>query len=215
MPTLTRDTEFEKLCFDAMTERSAELRGVRADGIHMTDTIYCLTSVFYEKANPLPPTDKSQLYFAIGLGLESVLFPSRMKAKPDIRDGIYYSPDLLLGLRFGELKSTRMSPGKINEFKDLPETWQAQIMGYSYAKGLLDYWLAILYVIQPDYRCYHIAFAKDELWNAWIQRLGRKVILEEALKRNEHPEPFKWNNGDWECQSCQYRLRCGLGPKEG
>ena len=216
MATMTRRVSLEVEWDKAIQERMGDLRGQRSPGIHLTETVYCLTKSYYDKMNPLPHTGKTNLFFAIGLGLESVLFPSRLRAGEDCKDGIYFSPDLFLGATWGELKTTRYGVKKFEEggWDALPEGWRKQIMGYCYGKGVLEYNLMVLHIIPAERRGYHLAFEQDELWDEWIQRLGRKAILEQALERHEPPEPFEWRAWDKECENCNYALRCGTPPSD-
>jgi len=102
-------------------EYSKEEREV---GIHVSDLIYCLTKSYFEKTNPLPPTPDEVLLFAIGLGLQKVLIPTRFNSKTIVVDNIICSPDYNSREGKAELKTTRIKYGK----EELPEAWIEQIM---------------------------------------------------------------------------------------
>lgn len=188
----------------------------RARGIHLTNLIYCLTRSFYGFTDPLPPSDKEVMLFALGFGLEAVLLREGSKMPPGEKDGIHYSPDFI-PLRsaqvVGELKTTRMSYDKTK----LPETWLEQVMGYCYAEGLSSCDIAVLHMLGnykppfPTMRGWHFEFDPDELQNHWNNMLDRKDVLLNALATGEPPMPKQFCK-DWECQygPCRYSLRCQL-----
>jgi len=116
----------------------------RHEGIHLTDLIYCLTRSYWDKVDPLPPTDEEVLLFSLGWGLQQVLVPREQDAEVLCVDGIYMSPDFIsLGGVMAELKTTRQSSRRKNpnskEYEPSPfsETWVEQMMGYCYANQKL------------------------------------------------------------------------------
>ena len=213
-PQLTKDilTRLGELYID---------RG-RHEGIHLTDLIYCLTKSYHDRTDPLPPTDRELMLFSVGLSLQMVLIPPEQNAMVLERDGILCSPDFIsIGGRLSELKTTRTSMMEKNKdtgvrgYKDLPQTWYEQIMGYSYAAGLQEYELAVLHLMGdyappfPTLMGWRLSFDREELEKYWLYIKGRKLVLEATIEVHIPPKPFQWCK-EWECDGCRYKLRCDV-----
>ena len=197
----------------------------RHEGIHLTDLIYCLTRSYWDKTDPLPPTDDEVMLFALGWGLQQVLVPREQDAEVLVVDGIYLSPDFIsLGGVMAELKATRQSsrkkmPNGQYEPSPFSETWVEQMMGYCYATRIAGnewpiYELLILHMMGnysppfPLLKGWRVEFTPEELKEFWATMLVRKAILNDCLeRRHSPPEPKLWCK-EWECESCRYSIRC-------
>ncbi len=184
----------------------------RPEGWHLTEFIYCLTKSYWDRVDPMPPTESETLLFASGLGLERVLIPIEYKAKPILEDTIWVSPDFMTNIH-AELKTTRTSSKKILA-GDFPETWVEQIMGYCYATHQTQYDLGVLCLLGsynppfPKLHCFTLEFEPDGLKDFWLYIAeSRKPILGASLRMELPPIPQK-HCKDWECGWCRYTIRC-------
>ena len=174
------------------------------EGIHASDLIYCLTKSFWNKVDYLPPTIEDVMRFSIGLGLERVIIQfTASRRVPLEKDGIILSPDFILDKVHAELKTTRWGVGKTSP------TWFKQIMAYAYVVETLFFNLAVLHVIPAVLKGYALVFTEEELRENWYWMLHRKEILDRALRTDDPPKAFQYNE-DWECNGCRYKLRCDL-----
>ena len=121
----------------------------RTQELHWTEVRNCLTKMWEDKHDPLPPTDQEMLLFAVGFGLEAVILRdeqvmmnddtgdlgmlSSMSPPPRIMFGLHLTPDYQQ-IKGGELdlKSTRMHPDTDGSPKrGWPGTWTHQFIGYA------------------------------------------------------------------------------------
>lgn len=185
----------------------------RPSGMHLTDLIYCLTKSFWDKTDPLPPSEREVLLFASGLGLERVLIPKEYKAEPILIDNIWVSPDFFTNI-MGELKTTRMSSKKALA-GDLPETWIEQIKGYAKASNQLSYDLAALCLMGnwhppfPELIGLRLEFEQDEIDSFWAYIMEERLpCLESHLTSPYIPPLPQCYCKDWECKDCRYKMGC-------
>ena len=180
---------------------------------HLTELIYCLTRSYFDRTDPLPPTDNELLLFSVGFGLERVMITT-MPIEPMVVDGINITPDFLPsyteGGPPGELKSTRMKPPTSIETINLPESWVEQIMGYCKASKVTEYDLAVMHIIPADLKTYRLSFDQEEIDSFWTEYvLERRNYYLEAVALLQQPTAFQWCK-EWECKNCRYRLRCDV-----
>lgn len=210
---ITPNPVIEKELLDVLRARYITTEG-RAEGIHLSDLIYCLTKSYHRITDPLPATDQEVMLFSLGFGLENMLLRDESRVSPGCKDGIHYSPDFIpLTAGRAELKTTRASTTR-----DLPETWVEQIKGYAYAEGLLTYDLVVLHMLGnykppfPVIKGYQLTFSQEELVEQWQRFLSRRFVLDTCLHDAIPPDPLHWCK-DWECKYCTYRIRCGLNKE--
>ena len=213
-------TRNDALAHTLLAEMFEEINENR-EGMHpsVSDLIGCLTKSYYdtEPDNAFELTDKTKLYFLIGLGLERALLVKR-KETPIYgeHEGIHWHVDSLDGGLI-ELKSTRANPSK--GMDGVSERWLRQIKSYLRANGLREVDLAIVYLIQPDFTVYHLSFSDFELDVHWQWMQYRKDVWNVAKETKTPPKAFQWNEGasptSWECSSCQYKLICELNGSLG
>ena len=179
---------------------------------HVTELIYCLTRSYWDRLDPIEPTDHELLLFAVGFGLEEMLLRQEGQEPPKAieLDGITLTPDYI-ALRGGmvDLKSTRAYPDKVTREpgKGWSETWQEQFMAYAKAFGKLEYTVTVVYIIPAEVASFTFVFTEAELGANWQKMLQRKAQYMEALEAGKVPTPFTTNR-EWECRFCRYLGRC-------
>lgn len=208
-------TRNDYLATELLREMMAEIKENRG-GQHpsVTDLIGCLTKSYYdtEPDNELEPTDKTKLFFVIGLGLERALLVSR-KNVPIYgeTEGIHWHVDSLdHGLL--ELKSTRANPNKGSD--GFSDRWHKQIKSYLKANNLREVDLAVIYLIQPEFIVWHISYEQWELDIHWDWMQSRRLVWNEAKATKTPPKAFQWNE-QWECKDCAYKILCELNSGLG
>lgn len=193
---------------------------------HLSSYVYCQTRGFFDQKGMIEPTDDEAMLFAIGYGLQDVLTPKDMATPVYSYDGIIYRPDMSLTSTFIEreveqlieLKTTRRS-AKYHA-TDLPETWLDYMMGGCKIRGTKEYDLVVLYICgnySPPFPLLYaetIIFAEQEIEENWQKLLGRKRILDDALRTDIPPTPFE-HCYEWECRFCRYKLVCETMAKLG
>lgn len=212
----------DHLASELLSEMMRDIAGDR-EGMHpsVTDLIGCLTKAWYDNEAggraKIEPTDRTKLYFIIGLGLERALLVDR-KVTPTYgeTDGIHWHVDSLNsgGARDGllELKSTRANPNKGEE--GLSDRYIKQVKSYLAANKLREVDLAIIYLIQPEFIVWHITFDQFELDMHWEWMKYRRDEYNRAKAANEPPKAFQWNE-EWECKDCAYKILCELNQSLG
>ncbi len=180
---------------------------------HLSSYITCRTRSFLDQKQTAEPTDQEVMLFALGYGLQDVLTPKDASAPVIGKDGIIYSPDMILSNRLNEIKTTRKS-AKYHYMDDgLPVTWLDYMMGGCYMMERTEYDLIILYMMGnysppfPDVYAETVRFEKEELDENWQKILENKGLLDWSIEYDEPPSPFK-NCYDWECKYCRYTLVC-------
>ena len=180
---------------------------------HLSSYITCRTRSFLDQKQTTEPNDEEVMLFALGYGLQDVLTPRDASAPVIEKDGILYSPDMILSNKLNEIKTTRKS-AKYHFMDDsLPVTWIDYMMGGCYMMEKAEYDLIILYMMGnysppfPQLYAETIQFEKNELEENWHKIMGNKLVLDQAIKVGVPPEPFK-NCYDWECKYCRYKLVC-------
>lgn len=208
--------ENTKLAQDLLKELMDEIDEDRS-AMHpsVTDLIYCLTKSWY-KANgqALEETDKTKLYFVIGLGLERALLVAR-KVKPVYGEfeGVHYHLDSIdQGLL--ELKSTRAWPAKEGEEPKFSDSWIRQTQAYCKANGILQCDIAVIYIGKPDFRAYNVTYTQAEVDKNWDWIIKRKAIWESAMATMTVPKAYSTNE-DWECKECTYKMVCDVKKRLG
>lgn len=180
---------------------------------HLAELVYCLTRSYYDRMEPLPPTEREILLFAVGLGLERLLLKGQRLAVVGQCEGIHYSPDFIALTDLpGELKTTRSSSSKFGE-SFFPETWKRQILGYMRCLEVTEYELVVLFLMGnwkppfPDLVSYRVVADEAEILENWRWLQERKQIYLAAIESGIAP-PVKIFAEDWECKECRYHLRC-------
>ena len=130
------------------------------EGIHLTDTIYCLRKAYWNQVSPLPPTKLETLYFLLGLGLQQALLGGDNPSVAEL-DGILISPDYWEDGVLGELKTTRMGVKRLEE--GLPDGWVKQMKGYAHVLGVSQCFLIVIPIIRPEEVPFVLSFEKEEL----------------------------------------------------
>lgn len=180
---------------------------------HLSSYITCRTKSFLDQKQTTEPTDQEVMLFALGYGLQDVLTPKEAGAPVIRKDGIIYSPDMILSSRLNEIKTTRKS-AKYHYLDDnLPVTWVDYMMGGCYMTDTSEYDLIILYMMGdfsppfPQIYAETERFDKEELEANWQKILAQKAVLDEALATGTPPTPYQ-NCYEWECKYCRYKLVC-------
>ena len=192
---------------------------------HVSELIYCLTRSYFDRYDPVEPTDEEMVGFAIGFALEQVILRDDDTGTPPVEevDGIYMSRDYVDLQGVGvDLKSTRMAPGP-NGFpkRGFPDTWEEQFKAYAKI-GLMPgdyntpipYKVAIIYLQPRVLEAGTCVFTRGEIEQEWEYLLKRKEIYMRYLVQQKIPTPFTYNK-DWECRGCRYKLRCDSYNQEG
>jgi CRISPR/Cas system-associated exonuclease Cas4 (RecB family) len=191
---------------DTVISRAGDRYGVaqQREGIHLTDCLYCLRKAYWNKTNPLPPSEKELMYFLTGFGLQDALLADDNQSFAEL-DGIRISPDYWEGGELAELKTTRIGRKRLLD-NDIPTGWIAQIQGYAKVLGVTRATLIVMPLLQPEILTFELEFTQDELDNNWDYILERKDELENALVGDYIPIA---GNEEWECRDCRYKDRCG------
>ena len=185
------------------------------EGLHLSSLIYCLTKSYWDKHEPLPPTDKEVQLWSIGFALERVMI-SKLHVDELTIDGIKMNPDFRLILP-ADLKSTRMSPNgrKDSDGFQFPDGWRKQFAAYRYGLNQviepfprLDFGVIVMHLIQPEITAWKAWFTQSELEANWTWVLERADTFE-SMDAAQDPQPFE-HNESWECENCRYVLMCCL-----
>ncbi len=180
---------------------------------HLSSYVYCRTRTFLDQKQATEPTEQEVMLFALGYGLQDVLTPKDAEAPIIERDGIIYSPDMILLGRQNEIKTTRKSAKYHFTDDAMPETWLAYMEGGCYMMGTNEYDLIVLYMMGnysppfPQIYADTIVFEPQELDDNWQMILQNKAVLDYALTNNIPPTPFMHCH-DWECKYCRNQLVC-------
>lgn len=212
--------------YDEMSDNrdSAEWPGV-------TTLIYCLTKAYYEHTFlPQRPSRELTLIFAMGLWLEKVILGSSQNPTSGSRDGIWFHTDNLTvnvegDKLLGEVKTTNISAKK--DFSELNSAWHKQFLAYLKGEATTVGNFIVLHkrgdyrtgpFTNPDIRIWDIEATQAEIDDNWVWLLGRKYILDEAIKDHVPPDPFEWRVVDWdndrdesddyECKDCPFFTLC-------
>lgn len=178
---------------------------------HATELIYCLTRSYYDRLDPLLPTEREMLMFSVGFGMERLLLRGA-GVKPLKLDDVNLSPDFLMvngDQGYGELKTTRQKPPPAGSAPELSEGWLKQIMCYCWATKTVSYNLAVLHIIQPELRAWELGFEVGELEENWQWMMDRKQEYVGWVGMVTPPTAFKYNM-EWECGYCRYKTRCDV-----
>lgn len=174
----------------------------RDDGkIHVSDLLYCLRKAYYEKTDPLPPTDKQKMYFARGLGLQVVLWGD--DEPPGECEGISYSIDRLNEGMVEELKTTNLKSFKPTD------SWLHQVKAYCYCTGTTKCNFGVFSLSITEIYGKTLVFTSEEIQETWTMILSHRDILDAALKNSILPAGvMDMKEEKWQCKECAYRLRC-------
>jgi CRISPR/Cas system-associated exonuclease Cas4 (RecB family) len=178
----------------------------REKTIHVSDLVYCLRKAYY-RLKGQPATNTSTIeYQIIGKTLHQIIQNAFAYVEQEVENyGIKGTVDILEGHETKipiEIKTTRR---KIQNIKDIPQTYLTQL---SYYLVLLDVrvgYLAILNVVDADLKLYIVEIDIEE---AKKEMLGKKALLEYALEQNN---PYILPKLDWMCSSCEYKGMCNHG----
>lgn len=187
---------------DEMLERiSGESREDKHPSV--TDLIYCLTKTRLDRSSGgQMVTDKTKVYWLLGLGLEKTLIQGRQQVETEGNcEGIWYHVDSIDdGLL--EVKSTRLRVSKTTP-DTFSEGWIKQTKAYCYAVGVTKVRFIIVHLIEPEVVCWDVEYTPEEIGENWKWLLERKEVWE----RESVPKPFTYNK-DWECRNCVYKMIC-------
>ena len=180
--------------------------------------IRCITRTYWE--NELKLDDKPKLsrreiqLFASGLGLEKVLLSGRQNSIKGEFEGIQYHIDHLGTDGFIEFKSTRI---KLNDDIEtgpkVSDTWLRQVLSYFKAVGITQGHFVMFHVMGnynppfPDLRAYAIEATQEEIDDNWTWIQQRAVSYLTAVKNQQPPTPFTFNES-WECKECPWYGLC-------
>src|ERR1700749_859887 len=104
---ISPDDQLQRAAVEAL--RSEDNMGVPRSGVHQSVLSHCLTRSYWDATDPEPITEKQVMYFALGFGMERVIF-DRDHETPIVVDGITLSLDDITKFGGGvDLKTTRMS----------------------------------------------------------------------------------------------------------
>lgn len=228
-----------------------QLNNVRP-GLHQSELSYCLTKAYWNKTDPVPPSDKAAVMFGIGFAMERVMLEGDHPDPIEI-DGITMSLDSLTAFQMPvDLKTTRAATVKSSgcgicgePFKghskstnghsfikgetvpfELPKGWVRQAAAYRYALNRqelemqdedmvnlhYDFSFVVIHLVEADVSTWTITFTPAELEENWQRLLTRKEWLERMLE-SDNPNPFE-SAESWECEGCQYLLRCQLAASQ-
>ena len=202
-----------RVVLDHLSEKYAIAQ--KRQGLHLSSLIYCLTkAAFDERQGRITPTDEETMLFSLGYGLQGVLTPAAADTPVYEKDGITFSPDMILKIgdtELGEVKTTRASSKKIMA-GEFPETWLEYMKAGCFIREQNTYNLIVLCMMgnySPPFPSIHgftFSFEDDELFETWDYVMCRKVVLL-TNDRNTVPAPYKYCK-DWECKGCRYKLVC-------
>jgi hypothetical protein len=211
MRVTNNDQLASELLSEMMTEIEEDRRAMHPS---VTDLIDCLTKTYYNSSvEKMDFTEQTKIMFLIGLGLERNLLVSR-KTEPVYgeTDGIHWHVDSIdHGLI--EMKSTRANPKKADA-GEFSGRWLRQVKSYCVANNVRHVDIAVVYLIQAQFKVYRLEFDQMELDIHWRWMRERRDRWNKAKEENQAPEAFKWNDGEskdsWECRDCQYKIICEL-----
>jgi hypothetical protein len=172
----------------------------------VTDLIYCLTKSYWNVYSKIPESEKTRIYFVLGLALEKALIGT-IESGEDAGEfqGIHYHLDLVDEQGLQEVKTTRKSAKTTPE--TFPNGWMKQIMGYCVATGKSEATFYILHIIQAEIKAWRIQFDPTELAMNWKWLEERKAVWDRAVVEGKAPTSYKYNE-KWECRDCVYSTRC-------
>ena len=195
---------------DILLQRVVDQYGLdkQREGIHLSDMIYCLTKSYYDKTNWAAWGEHEKVLFAIGFALERVFIMDKQETIE--LDGVVMTPDAFLGEEGFDLKSTRMWQDKATGApkRGWPEGWLKQFMGYAKASGRTTWAVGIIYLGGAELEAGVLEFGQEEIDANWDWVMGRKEVLESALKDNEAPTAYQYLSFPGECSNCRYLDRC-------
>lgn len=174
------------------------------EGIHLSDTIYCLRKAYWRKLGLNPePTEQQIMLWVSGYAFQAYMFPLEDEI-PQLLDGIHCTPDIQSGI---EVKSTRQSSGKFDLLSN--KAWIRQILGYCKVLDKTEYDLAVLFIC-GDYRppfptlgCFHITATQDEIDTNWLRSLIQAERLRKSLERGIPPDESICDTEPWEWEYCE------------
>lgn len=214
------DPELRRFTLEYLSKRY--INESRRDELHLSDLIYCLTKTYYEKFDPLPPSEEELMLWSVGLGLQRVLVDN--EAEPVEKDLIICSPDFIThrGV-YAELKTTRKSSvqklasGELVP-SEFPDSWVEQMMGYCCVTNSTEYSLMVLH-LRGDHRkkfmdlaTWRVKFTQEELDTFWTYILDRRNTFGRYIGGSEVPTAYTYNK-EWECVNCRYALRCQVASR--
>ena len=177
--------------------------------------IRCITRTYWE--NEIVMDDKPKLsrreiqLFASGLGLERVLLSGRQNTVKGEFEGVQYHVDHLGTDGFIEFKSTRIKMS--DDEPKVSDTWQKQVLSYFKALGITQGHFVMFHVQGdynppfPDLRAYVIEATQEEIDDNWTWIQQRAISYLTAVKNQEPPTPFTFNE-QWECKECPWYGLC-------
>jgi hypothetical protein len=191
----------------------------RAEGLHVSDLIYCLRKAWYRR-NGYPEPERSvedEAILLMGQGHHGLLQCQGEYERPVVinfvAESVHGTVDLVLpdGMPV-EIKTTRYSSNK--SLMDLPH-YVEQLASYAVALELRDGRLAIWH-LNGDYRDNRQPVLR--VWDLSLNPVECLMWLDE-LERRADAVMADWEPGiedhyPWECKSCPFLLTNG-GPCPG
>lgn len=204
---IKRDEAFEKFWL-------AELRAIpqrkreSSEDIHVSDLIFCLRKAYFDlKGLESEDEDKSVLFKVVGKAHHSALqvlrgHLSEMRVK---KYGVSGTIDLFKDVPI-EIKSTRKN---VESVSDISPLYLRQLAYYGVMMGSLAGKLAILNIIQANFRVFDVAYSEDEFDRNSEEFFGRRDLLLKAVRENNvsiipPPPPEE----KWQCKDCRKGKFC-------
>jgi CRISPR-associated protein Cas4 len=175
----------------------------REKAIHVSDLVYCLRKAYY-RLKGQPSTDMPTVeYQIIGKTLHQIIQNAFAYVEQEIENyGIKGTVDILEGHEAKipiEIKTTRK---KIQNIKDIPQTYLTQLAYYLVLLNTHIGYLAILNIVEADLKLYVVEINIEEVKK---EMLGKKALLEYALQNSN---PYILPKLEWMCPTCEYRSVC-------
>jgi len=184
--------------YDAIRQRTQKER----TGCHLSDLIYCNYKFFFRKTRKdLPPISNEQaMLFWSGYALQYFLKPFQATIPHHI-DDIYLTPDienayfLDFYIPLAEVKTTRVNMARFDPSSKTVNHYIEQMMGYSKALDTNIAYLIVFFACGsynppfPSLKTWQFEFTKEEINKKWEEILGRRDVLDRAIKDLSLPTP--------------------------
>jgi len=202
----------------------------RAQGLHVSDLIYCLKKAWYRRNGVAPDmgTDddsEAESILALGHGHHAVLQPpagSEMGFAFLLPSGEQvfgtidvYWPQSDLWQWPTEIKSTRYSSNKdaVYGTPHYLEQLASYLLAMRETRGQLLVWHLLGDYKEhrsPKLKAYDVFFEQSEM-DSWRLELERRA---DVVLSSQEPDVFGENHYDWECKYCEWHVKKG-GPCAG
>jgi hypothetical protein len=206
---LTRNENREKEIFDRIRKNFQAKDAERSAGIKLSDLLYP-KKAYWQKKNPMPPTNDDINYWVIGRGHEDVMHRVSELNKPDskIWEGIYYGMDFQEAGVPIEMKTRRGYLAKEGDEIKKYDTYLRQLIGYCAIEkiehGELWVWSLLektdTFRSAPKMVCYDVNFEQVELERERLRLLGTRDILVKALNGDKECYDMLSDCPEWQCK---------------